>query len=295
MFMSRDIAIITAHGIGDNILGLQCAHHVGADNCDVFVAARDEVFDVVKDCFGHLFNIYKADGKLGENNYFLECKEAQDFFKSKYPFVYYVVPDLLFRNPFAFDYGHCHVPPSVIKSTRLLTKEYSSPVNTVYVGLTSSTPGYNYANLKPLLIKLGKENPNYNFYFPKISKWAGTDIDFGDLTGLPSNVVVVENPSMKESLGVLRKSCYGIFSCNGPSHLAYHYGIPRLVLDPQFEKPAWIARWKEDYSECVSINTNIIDVSRIVKTNLDVPETQLIPRRFAVQEKDWTKELIFKY
>lgn len=295
--MSKQIAIIGAHGIGDCILSLQCAHYVGNHECNIFIASRDEVFNVVKTCFDHLFNIYHADPKLGEDNFFLKSKDAQNFFYSKYIHVYYTVPDLLFRNPFAFDYKKYNVTPQTIKSTRLLARERMPFSNIVYVGLTSSTKGYNYPDLKLLLNKLGKENPAFIFYFPKISSWAGDNIDFGDLSGLPKNVFIQENPTFDQSLNVLKQSCYGIFTCNGPSHLAYQYGIPRLVLDPQFDKLPWIARWKEDYNECLSISTNFIDICRVVSYNLNQPETQLVPRKFLLNgdNRDWAKELIFKY
>ena len=56
-------------------------------------------------------------------------------------------------------------------------------------------------------------------------------------------------------------------------------GIPRLVLDPQFNKIPWMSRWKEDYEECIDINTQYTDLVNLVATNIKNPETTLIDRK----------------
>jgi hypothetical protein len=55
--------------------------------------------------------------------------------------------------------------------------------------------------------------------------------------------------------------------------------MPRLILDPQFNRIPWISRWKEDYEECIDINTDYNDITRLVVNNINNPETLLIDRK----------------
>ena len=134
-----------------------------------------------------------------------------------------------------------------------------------------------------------------------VKKWNKEINNLGNFDiSLPSNVLIHHDPKFEESLHFLKRSCYGIFTCNGPSHLAYQLGIPRLVLDPQYDKAPWISRWKEDYEECIPISTPQNEISELVFHNIRSPETTLIDRKRILsllknEFRDWKSILYLKF
>lgn len=300
------VLILGSHGMGDSIQSLQCAHFVsnqtGKENVDVISCTRDEVFHPLNHLFGDLFELFQHPKKetWGHDNYILNNQSELESL-SYYNEIYYSIPDLLYHHPLAFDYQKYNTNPQLIKQTRLLAHKYK-PTKRVYLGLCSSTDGYLYNNISQLIRRLGQELPDFEFYFPNVKVWADKMMDYDDLSNMPSNVTIHENPNFCESLEIMKTCCYGVYTCNGPSHSAFQLGQPRLLLDPQYNKVLWCARWREDMSECVDINTSVTDVVNIVKSNLLVPSTTLIPRQKVLDilikndyQVDWRKELLWKY
>ena len=295
------VGIIGCGGIGDLILSQQCGHLIsqGYDPKRPLVyfyyPVRDEVFRVIQYLFP--LNSHQISEEYDRGNNFEKDEKYRDMFKKDHPYldiVYWVVPDLLFVNNYAFNYKKYNIDIQTIKSTRVLLNSRYPAQKIIYCALATSTPNYHYPYLRQLFIDLAGALPSHTIYFPNITKWGGKELSFGDLTNLPSNIYIHDNPDFIESLEVLKKSEYCICTCNGTSHISYHLGIPRLILDPQFERPAWVARWKENESECIDRLIDPGTIARIVKTNIEMPQTSLIDRKYLLYDQDWERVLMLK-
>lgn len=302
--MKNKVLILGSHGLGDSIQSLQCAHFAKMLNKDVTVISctRNEVFDPLYFLFGDLFDLLQHPLKedWGHDNWILKNQESLKSL-SYFDEIYYSIPDLLFKHPLAFNYQKYNTNPQVIKQTRLLTHKFR-PEKRIYIGLATSTDGYLYSNIPALLRKLGNEIPDHEIYFTNVKNWAGRELNYGDLSNMPPNVIIHDNPKFYESLAILGKSCLGLYTCNGPSHLGFQFGQNRIILDPQYKKTLWEARWREDFSECIDINTSINDVVSLVKENINTPQTLLLPRQKVLDiliknnySVDWKSELLFKF
>ena len=234
--------IIGGHGIGDCILAIQCAFltydtrwPLPEGDFEIQLATRDEVYRPLSYFFGT--NCYLHDNmsqiseELGEENFILsdKCSYLEEM-AEKYEEVYYVIPDLLFRNPHSFPFMKYNLSPHVIKTQRF-AMNFWKPKNKIYIGLVTMAEHHRYGAIKPLIYALAKALPAYEIYFPNVKKWGGADLDWGDFNNKPDNVFIHENPSFEDSIDHLKESCFGIFADNGPSHLAYQLGMPRIVLD----------------------------------------------------------------
>jgi hypothetical protein len=275
---------IGGHGLGDCILSLQISYLL-KEKCfkhTTLISTREEVYKPLWHIFANELDIHRIDSKYADDNALLHNENYIKEIASEYNSdnITYNVPDLLFRNPLAFKYNDYGLNPQLIKKTRVLTRHFGKKENIIYCGLLTTTRGYMYHNIPLLLRSLAEHLPNYTIYFPKIKAW-DKDLDYiGDFNiNFPSNVWIDDNPQFEKSLDILTKSKYGIFTCNGPSHIAYQIGMPRLILDPQFNRIPWISRWKEDYEECIDINTDYNDITRLVVNNINNPETLLVDRK----------------
>jgi hypothetical protein len=302
---------IGGHGLGDCILSLQISYFLSKLNIEHqnLTSTRNEIFNPLKYLFEDKFKLNQIDEKITENNLIINSIEAQEELKKKYngTEIIYNVPDLLFRNPLAFDFQKYNLSPQIIKKHRLLLDPSfrQKKENIIYCGLATSTENYVYYDIPELIQKLAKALPNYKIYFPLLTKWDKPIDNLGNFNiNFPQNVIIDKDPKFESSLEILKQSVYGIFTCNGPSHIAYHLGIPRLILDPQFGKLPWVARWKEDYEECIPINTSINEILTIVVNNILIPQTQMFDRKFISflergsanpSNLDWSQILYFKY
>ena len=303
--MDSAIINIGGHGLGDCILSLQISYLLRLKNVQHInlISTRQQVFEPLYSIFHSGFDLYKIDEKFSHENAIISNQTLKDEITNHYKSnnITYNVPDLLFRNPLALDYKKYGLTPSVIKKTRTMTAYFSSKENIIYCGLCSTTDGYVYKNIPALLKLLAEFLPDYTIYFPIVKSWDKEINNLGNFDiSFPSNVFIHNNPSFEDSLEYLKKSSYGIFTCNGPSHIAYQIGMPRLVLDPQFNKIPWMSRWKEDYEECIDINTNYNDIVKLVEANLRYPETTLIDRKKLLEliqngYNNWKDIFFFKY
>jgi hypothetical protein len=294
---------IGGHGLGDCFLALQISSllkdkNIPHVNC---ISTREQVFNPLKHITNEIFDLNHISEDISNDNKIILNKELQNQLKTKFNCseITYNVPDLLFKHPLALDYDKYLLNPQLIKKQRVLLNSVKEKQNIIYCGLATSTNGYLYPFIKELLLELAKCLPDYLIYFPNIKKW-DKEVNMGSFSGLPENVLIDEDPKFEDSLDVLKKSKYGIFSCNGPSHVAYHLGIPRLILDPQFNKLPWIARWKEDYDECVPLNLDFKLIKEIVYTNIRTPQTLLFDRKILANllinnHNNWNNLLYFKF
>jgi hypothetical protein len=290
--------VIGGHGIGDCIQAIQCAslgQFVSKDQYDIKLAARTEVFDPLKFFFKKKFILERIPERLGEENSILTSNYSYiEELKRAYDNIYYVIPDLLFRNPHAFDYIKYGISPHVIKSHRLSIDEWR-PERKIYIGLVTMAPHHRYSAIKPLIIALAKKFPHYQIYFPNVKRWGGEDLDFGNFSRMPENVFIHEDPTFESSIAHLRQSCFGIFADNGPSHFAFNLGMPRIVLDGFMGNPKWLSRWREDPNESIPLETNILDLVNIVESHILFPETSLLPKKMCKDPIGIPELMGFKY
>lgn len=302
--MEYKLLNIGGHGLGDCILSLQISYLLNQQNISnkTLISTRNEVYRPLWYVFGNALDFERIDENIAHDNKIIADKTLQENLKSIYNVkdITYNVPDLLFRSPLSLDYKKYSLNPQLIKKTRVLNGHFTNKDKIIYCGLTTTTQGYTYENIPTLLRSLAEHLPNYTIYFPKVKKWdRGITYNNFDIN-FPKNVFIHEDPMFEESLDWLVKSEYGIFTCNGPSHIAYQLGIPRLILDPQFNKIPWMSRWKEDYEECIDINTQCMDIVNLVTTNIKTPETTLIDRKKILEliksgYNNWKDIFFFKY
>lgn len=292
------ILIIGGHGIGDCLMSLQCARKVQEQGIDptIIIGSREEVFAPLSYLFEDQFTLKWVDETYTANNNLLHDESLFKYLSDGYDETYYVIPDLLFNNKHSFDFIKFHTSPQSIRSTRLLN-EGRKMEKIVYLGMMSTTPGYMYGEPLALAMSIAYAVPTHTIYFPIVTKWAGKDIKTIVLPNtMPNNLKIVVDPTLNESLDVLSKSCYFVGTDNGPSHLAYHFGIPRILLDPQFNKLPWIARWREDYLESVPISSSVEQITDTVNINISTPQTTLIPRMACLVQGlgNWEQSLWLK-
>lgn len=303
--MSKVLTLLSG-GIGDILTGISCAYILKQKGIpvEILLCARDEVAEIVIYCFGGIFQNLRQHhlkSKWGDDNWILNNLDELKPLREKYKEIYYITPDLLFRNPLAFDFKKYDVSLQTLTTQKLLAPSWK-PTKSIYVGLISSTPGYTYRNIPELVFQLGLTFPNHTIHCPIVSKWAGHDIFMGKFDhGYTENVKLYRDPDFKSQLDIMRTCEYAIVGDNGPSHVLYSLGCPRLLLDPRFfftpESLAWVARWRETISDSIPIEVNVEDIVEIVKANILIPQTQLIPRFSMLINKGslWEKALLFKY
>ena len=279
-------------------MSLQCAvilqrHGI---NPEVHISARDEVYRPLAHLFSSYFDISQIDETYAADNTLLKDESTWKYLTEGYDESYYVIPDLLFNNKYAFDCEKYHTSPQMIRSIRLLDSR-NTMSKTVFIGLMTTTNGYMYGEPMSLATTLAYTLPAYNFYFPIVTEWANKMVRKIDIPNrLPSNLKVDIDPNFTDAIDVLMKSCYFIGTDNGPSHLAYHAAIPRLLLDPQFNRLPWLVRWREDYLESIPIASSIEDITNVVTANLTVPQTLLAPRMVCLVQgqPNWSQLLWLK-
>ncbi len=302
--MDYNLLNIGGHGLGDCILSLQISYLLNQQHIKhkTLISTRNEVYKPLWYIFGNVLDVEQINENIAHENRIITDKSLQSELKSKYNAlnITYNVPDLLFRSPLALDYKQYGLNPQLIKKTRILNGHFAKKEKIIYCGLTTTTKGYTYENIPILLRSLAEHLPDYTIYFPKVKRW-DKEINYDNFNiSFPKNVFIHDDPTFEESLDWLVKSEYGIFTCNGPSHIAYQLGIPRLILDPQFNRIPWMSRWKEDYEECVPINTNYSDVVKLVDANIKYPQTTLIDRKYLLNliqnnQTTWKDIFFFKY
>ncbi len=273
--------------MGDCLMAFQCAdiikeyatpHSLEYKEVNLLISARDEVYNPLYHLFGGRFVMKQIDESYGADNLLLKDESLFKFITDGYSEVYYVIPDLLFNNKYAFDFRKFSASPYSVRSRRLLTSNRHAS-KSIYLGLMSTTPGYSYTEPMALALALAYKIPSHKIYFPIITRWAGKEINRIDIPNqIPSNLVIQKDPIMSDSFQLLRNCEYFIGTDNGPSHLAYHFGMPRTLLDPQYNRLPWLARWREDYLESVPITSDVDSLAELVATNITVPQTTLIPR-----------------
>jgi len=301
----NSIANIGGHGIGDCILSLQISNaltNIGVSHANL-LSTRPQVFDALKFIFGEQISFERIDEKYSENNSIISDNNLQKeiLSKSSCEDITYNIPDLVFQHPLSFNFEKYGLFMNSIRRHRLLPKKFGSKEKIIYCGLCSVHDYHIYKDIPNLLRRLAEFLPLYTIYFPHLSSWTKTLPNLGDFSGkFPENVHIDHDPNFQKSLEILTKSCYGLFTDNGPSHIAYHLGIPRLILDPEYQNILWTCRWKDDPEECLPIQTPINDIVNIITENIKCPQSTLIDKVTAQHiinnyKSEWNKIFYFKF
>src|SRR6266540_1735639 len=299
-----DIVILLGvlDGLGGLLLTLQCAEFIYKQNKlpYIYIAARDEVFRPLQYLYHGKYHLHQLPEFT--NDSFLYDLDFINRLKCENQEFYVIWPDALYKNPYAFDYKKYNTNPQTIKTTRTLLHK-SKPEKIIYVALNTTTENYSYHNPGKLVHKLGQEVKDYIIYCPVLDKWGGKEINhqIWDHEGFYDNVFIDKNPEFIDSLKWLEKSCYCISLDNGVSHISYHLGQQRLLLDPRFgfavQNPAFYARWRETEEDSIDLKTSVDEIVELIKLNLVIPQTTLLPKKLVLNNlnADWGRELIFKY
>lgn len=298
-----NIAIVTGGGIGDCILAYQAASYVQkhSDNFPyIFLCARKEVVEPLN----HIFRtklwptFWINEEKHWDIDNLIKDQTFLENLRKDYKEVYVVLPDVLFTGKYAFDWKKYRVNLKTLTQTRLLT-HFWKPKKQIYCALSTSTGGYSYSETHLLLKYLDDILPKeYIVRRPILKKWAGMELYPTSTTiNYSSRIQLIESPDIKTEIDELRQSEYCVCLDNGPSHLAYQFGIPRLLLDPRMGQFPWVARWREDVSESIVITTPSKMIANLVKINIEIPQTQLLPKQFILNNmnSDWKTQLLLKY
>lgn len=295
----QKVTIIGAHGLGDCLMAIQCAHFLKYQRGitpRLLISTRDEVFQPLKHTYKDIFELEQIPESYSQDNLLLKETSIWNKFADGSDETYYVLPDLLFNNEHTFDFQKYGTNPQHIRSIKTLLDK-AAPTKSIYLGLMTSTPNYDYAFPMRLALQIAQALPNNQVIFPMISNWAGKDLKgYAYPQEVPQNLTIQVNPKFEDSIDDLSRAGYFVGTDNGPSHLAYHLGMPRLILDPQYHRLPWVARWREDYLESISIDTEADDIAKLVKANIEVPQSCLIPRAFALLHSysNWESLLLLK-
>lgn len=289
--MSNKVILISNDGIGGSLLTASAASFVSAagNYPVIYMPSRDEIFRPYKYLLQDKFEVKQAP-----EGYASLIHKPEDVE------LYVVYPDGVYNNRFSFDYKKYNTNPQLLRSNRILTHKYFPVPKNIYLGLTSSTAGYSYEDVPSLLKELYKVLPDYTFHLPIISKWAGQNISSYNLDNLPENVRIYKDDDFCNQINILKSCEYCICLDNGISHIAYHLGMPRLVLDSRYglgrHSLPWIVRWFEDINEHIRIQSFPQDIAQLVNTNIKIPQTTLLPRQFVLNNSgaEWTRELLIK-
>jgi hypothetical protein len=303
--MGKVLVVAGGDGIGGLINGFQVAHFLKEKgkrdlyNVDVKVSASDKVYQSLEYLFSDKFNMEQLPIQYSQNHRLLSDSVLWSELKAGYDSLEYICPDLTYKY---FDYKKYHVLPNTVRGVRLLTHKFR-PQNQIYLALNTTTVNYNYKHVHSLLLLLSGFLPDFTIHLPVLDTWSGLEVKKMELPErLPDNVVVHKNPEMTDQLDILSKCIGCICLDNGMSHVSYHLGQIRILLDPHFAGDlAWKIRWREDLADSIDMTTSPATVARLMTINVSCPETQLLTKREVIDVIstknlfDWKQELFLKY
>lgn len=296
--MSKFINILSSGGTGDVLLSIRLKFllnylHPGWVITN-HLCLRDETWNMIKT----IYPTWSQNGCLKKlpENYLdsIKTKEQLDNF-DKLAENYIIFPDKLFRGIGAPPLKTWGITNFLVKQTRTLIGKWK-PENYISLAINSITDGYTYHSVPELAYKLAREFPDKTIYLPLLTTWNNKDTIKFNFPHPPDNLEIEINPAFSKVYDILCKSEYSICTDNAILHILDDLGAPYLLLDPQFNKGAFESRWRTAaFYHSVPINSLVDDVLSLIKTQIYVPETQMIGAdKIFRQDKDFTKELIFK-
>lgn len=292
--------ILVADGIGGNLLAVQAAAFMKAKwaSPTILCPSRNEIFRP----FHYLISDQFKCVQVSENSVDLLLAHGKGKIVKEDDELYLIYPDGLHRNPYSFDFQKYNTNPVSLNTIRILTHKYKPLKGHIYVNLSTSTEGYLYPSIKELVKSIAKKLPEKTIHLSYITKWAGKDtgILFSQ-SQFPENVLIYQNDDIINQIEIMSQCEYGIFTDNGFSHISYHFGQNRLLIDPRFgygrESLMWRARWRQTDNDSVKFDSSPEDIADLVSINLKIPQTTLLPKQIVLNNKynDWSRELLFKF
>ncbi len=282
-------------GFGDILLSfrlgelLKQKHNI---RCSYVCCCRDETWKMIETVFWDKLNEISRE-KEHYLDYLRDNNELKDLPEGNFA----VYPDKIFRGLKAFPLQKYNTTNFSIKQTRTLLSEWRPEGGYISIALNSITPFYTYHSIPQLLRALSEKFPDKKIYCPVLTKWNDKELTANNFSNLPDNVKIDINPAFRTVYSILCQSEYAICSDNGIMHICHDLGMPYLTLDPQFDREPFQARWRAygNYHS-IPISALVEDIVNVVKTHIEIPETQMIPVEniFRKDNIDYSKLLIFK-
>jgi hypothetical protein len=294
-------AIITSGGIGDCLESLKAASLYQLHNdepVEIYVNSHQEIVDFINKCtyFPALRCPERKNNFNDAENPLNLPKEFLDGLFKEFSSVYSCFPDSLGTAPFDFPWFR------FVKSYKefIRTKVHFRPptispainpdTKNIFIHATSITPEKNYSlsSLQSLVSLLN--SLNCNIIICRASQWKGEKLPFfckGKFYDL------VDRP-IEEAVSTLQRSDYFIGIDSSFAHIAYHLGIPRLVLQQHFNQPFHLARYHEDVTDDIPLNIGPEQIFNRVALNLREPYTMAIPAYLNIPHNVNTKQLLYR-
>ncbi len=298
--MSDIVNLVGAGGIGDFLLTSQVAHYIYkiGKYPRIYCCARDETFKPLQYLLKDIYLLDRlpedyGDRLLNDESLFKQIQGHESIEQ------YLVWPDRLnLKGRYAFDYKKYNVSNFVVKQTRLLLDKWKPDWKNkiITINLNSITPGYLYHSIADLIREVGRAFPDYQIYVPVLTSWNKVNLPDFRFLNITDNVKIDYNPPFEKSIEILYKSCYAIVSDSGIMHTCFQLGMPFLTLDPQFNKILWQSRWRPFGNfNSLPIYSLVEDVVKVVKTNIEVPETNMIDKVSILKcGNNWKENLYLK-
>lgn len=305
--MYQSISLIGSGGTGDFLLGIHLKYLLNqlypkTYSTINYLCARDETFEMIKTLYPDEVK-NRSIQQLPEN--FLEKIKTQEDLDNFCPGsrTFLVWPDKLFRGFGAFPLKEFNITNFLVKQTRTLLGKWK-PENYISLALNSITNNYTYHSIPELSYKLAHQFPDKKVYIPLLTNWNNKELQRFNFPNPPDNLEIDINPEFSKVFDILCKSEYCVCTDNAIMHICHDLGMPFLTLDPQFSNLPFEARWRPfSYYNSIPISSLVDDVIDIVKTQIEIPETQMISMSqlhifskvfYVRQNMDWSKSLIFK-
>ena len=277
-FYIKNINLLAAGGSGDFLLSykLKCLLNFLYPEKYIiknYFCSRPETFNIIKTIFPNDPDIIQ----LPEN--YLEDKKTEESLGNINNFAsrnFIAYPDTLFRGHGKPTLSEWNINPLMIKQYRVLLGK-NKPSGYISFALNSVTNFYTYHSIPELVTKVAKAFPDRKIFYPLLNRWAGKDVPQPNFGNLPKNVELNINPSFEKVYEILCKSDHTICTDNLIMHLCGEMFSNHLILDPQYKKPAWESRWRNNsYYNSIPIESLVDDIVDIVKIQIDSPESQMV-------------------
>lgn len=292
-------AFIVTGGLGDALLGLIAPTLYQLHNEEpirIFVNSHQEIVDFINKCT--YFQAEKCPERTGgfadpENPLNLPPEFLEKLHKD-YDHVYSCFPDALGQAPFAFPWFKYAKSYKDFMRTKVHMKvnQLFTPRNTkiVFIHATSVTLEKNYplTKLQRLMDMFNKTH--YAVELARTSSWKGAPLPFFCM-GVYKDIV--DRP-IEEVVSLMAQADYFIGIDSGLAHIAYHLGLPRVVLQQHFNQPFHLARYHQDPTDDLPLDIPPEVIFTRAMLNIKDPITQAIPAYLNLPPNVNTKQLLYK-
>lgn len=293
-------AFIVTGGLGDSLLGLCAPTHWQMHNDEpikIYVNSHQEICDFVEKCT--YFDAEMCPARTGgfpdpENPLNLP-PEFLDQLHKEHEHVWSSFPDSLGQAPFGFPWFQYVRSYKEYMRTKVSLRcgTVKSPAQTkkhIFLHMTSVTLEKNYSLTKLQTLVNIFNQTNYEVVIARTSQWKGTPLPFF-CTG--KYIDLVDQPIERICMEI-RDSDYFVGIDSSMAHIAYHIGIPRIVLQQHHNSPFHLVRYHEDVCDDMSLESSPEQIANRVLLNLKDPLTENIPAYLSIPANVSTKQLLYK-